>query len=228
VKVTWKSELPLLILIAAMFAAAWLTWPVAPDRIPVHWGLKGDPDRWGGRFEGLMLPPLAALGLYAMMLLLPRLDPGRMNYERFAGAYYTIRASVVAITAVVDGVTLAAIRGLPVDVPRTLGLSIGVMFFVFGNVLGKVRPNWFVGVRTPWTLSSKRSWTRTHRLAGWVFVWAGLAIMVAGVVQTPFAVATAGTVLVGGILAAVVYSYLVWKDDPDRVPPAGTLPSNGD
>src|SRR5258705_3703554 len=161
------------------------------------------------------------------MLLMPLLDPGRMNYERFSGAYYTMRAAVVALMAVIDGVTIATIRGLPVDVPRMVALSVGIVFFVFGNVLGKVRPNWFVGVRTPWTLSSKRSWTRTHRLAGCVFVCGGVSMLIAGLCQTPFAVAGAVTVLLGGILGTVVYSYFIWKGDPDRIPPAGRVPSNG-
>ena len=226
-KVTWKTELPLLILIAGMFAAAILTWPVAPDRIPVHWGLTGHPDRWGGRFEGLLLPPIVALVIYLTMLFLPRLDPGRMNYDRFGGAYYTMRAALVALFAMIGGVSIATAQGLAVDVPRIVGLSVGILFFVFGNVLGKVRPNWFVGVRTPWTLSSKRSWTRTHRLAGWVFVCAGVAIAIASLAQTAVSLAVAGTVLFGGLLVTVVYSYLIWKGDPDRIPPAGTLPSNG-
>lgn len=227
-KETWKSELPLLLLIAAMLAGATLSWPSAPEQIPVHWGLHGEVNGYGGKFEGLLLMPLLSVGLYLLMRFLPRLDPGRLNYERFAGAYYTIRASTIAFLAVMYGVTQLAMRGVAVDMSRTIGLVMGAMFFVIGNVLGKIRPNWFVGIRTPWTLSSKISWSRTHRVAGWVFVAGGIALMVAGLVGTPAAMLTAVGFMVVGSLSVVAYSYVVWRGDPDRLPPAGTLPSNGD
>lgn len=227
-KWNWKAELPLLALIVAMWVAAVLLWPTTNRPVPVHWGASGEVDRYGGRFEGLLLLPAFAVALYLLMLVLPRFDPGRLNYPRFAGAYYTFRAVTTALLAVLYAVMLLSARGVPVDMPRFIGLAMGAAFFVMGNVMGKLRPNWFIGVRTPWTLSSKRSWTRTNRLGGWVFVAGGIALMVAGVVGTPLALNVAFGILVAGALAGVVYSYFVWKSDPDRVPPAGTLPVNDD
>ena len=224
-KPSWRSELPLLLLLAGMFLLAAITWSTAPEQIPVHWGLKGNVDRYAGRVEGLLMQPLLAAFVYALMLVLPKIDPGRANYARFAGAYYAIRASVLAVMALIYGVIHLVIRGYPVDIPRTIGLIVGGIFFVLGNLLGKIRPNWFVGVRTPWTLSSKLSWTHTHRVAGWVFIIGGIAVMAAGVFQTAFAAWAAVAVMGGGIAGTVIYSYLVWRRDPDRVPPAGTLPS---
>jgi len=228
VKPHWKTELPLWILILGMFVAAAWAWPSAPKTMPVHWGLNGQPNGYGDRFEGLLLMPLMALVIYLVMLFVPRLDPGRLNYDRFAGPYYAIRASAIALLALLYTLVLLAARGVPVDMSRFVALAVGAMLFVLGNVLGKVRPNWFVGVRTPWTLSSKRSWTRTNRLEGWVFVVGGVALMAAGVLRTEFAMIAAFCLLGAGSLGAVVYSYFVWKTDPDRVPPAGTLPGNGD
>lgn len=224
----WKTELPLLALIAGMFVAAALIWPKSPESFPVHWGIDGQVDRYGGRVEGLLFLPILSVVLYGLMLFLPRLDPGRLNYARFAGAYYTIRAVTMTLLAVLYTVMLLAARGVPVDMTRFVGLAIGGMLFVMGNVLGKVRPNWFVGVRTPWTLSSKRAWTRTNRLEGWVFVVGGIALMGAGVIRTPAAMTAAFAILMTGTLGAIVYSYFVWKSDPDRVPPANTLPGNDD
>lgn len=227
-KPNWKAELPLLLLLVGMFVLAFATLPTAPERIPMHWGLKGEVDRYGGRLEGLFALPALAVFVYLLMLFLPRIDPGRANYERFAGAYYALRVAVLLIFAVLYGVTHLIIRGVQIDMPKVVGLMVGALFFLLGNLLGKIRPNWFVGVRTPWTLSSKRSWTRTHRLAGWVFILGGIAIMAAGVLKNAVAVAVAGVVLFGGVAVTTVYSYLVWRTDPDRVPPAGTEPTNGE
>ena len=225
-KPSWRSELPLLLLLTAMFVLAAVSWSTAPAQIPVHWGLKGNVDRYAGRVEGLLMQPLLAAFVYALMLVLPKIDPGRANYARFSGTYYAIRASVLTVLALIYGVIHLAIRGYPIDIPRSIGLIVGGIFFVLGNLLGKIRPNWFVGVRTPWTLSSKLSWTHTHRAAGWVFILGGIAVMAAGVFQTAFAAWAAFVVMGGGIVGTVIYSYLVWRKDPDRVPPAGTLPTN--
>jgi uncharacterized membrane protein len=99
------------------------------------------------------------------------------------------------------------------------------MLVVLGNVLGKLRPNWFVGIRTPWTLSSKSSWVRTHQAGAWVFVGAGIAFMAAGVIRHGWAMLVAIILMGAGALALIVYSFVVWRDDPDKVPPAGTLPA---
>lgn len=225
-KVSWRTELPLWILMAAMFVAACVAWPSAPDRIPIHWGLDGQVNGYGGRFEGLLLLPLITLGVYLSMLFVPGLDPGRLNYPLFAGAYYVLRFGLVGFFAVLYGVIHLALHGQPVDMNRIAPLLAGVLLILIGGVLGKIRPNWFVGVRTPWTLSSKTSWVRTHRVAGWVVMLGGLALATAGLVgdQSFIVAAFAATML--GVLWCVIYSYLVWRKDPDRIAPAGTLPGD--
>lgn len=86
-RTNWRTEWPHWAMLAAMFLLAAVTWRSAPDRLPVHWGLGGEVDRYGGRFEGLLGLPTLALGLYLLLRWLPRIDPGRANYAQFAGAY---------------------------------------------------------------------------------------------------------------------------------------------
>jgi len=225
-KTNWRVELGLLLLIAAMFAGALSVWPAAPDRIPVHWNVSGEVDRYGSKFEGLLGIPLMALGIYLLMRFVPRIDPGRANYARFVGAYTAIRVGLQLLFAVIYGVILAWVLKWPVDVSRVVPLGVGALFVLFGVVLGKVRPNWFVGVRTPWTISSKTSWVRTHRLGGWLFMALGVLFAVTGA----FRLGRFGYVVMGALLGVVVilfvYSYLVWKTDPEKQPPAGTLPAD--
>jgi len=222
-KTSWKVEVPQLVVIAAMFAAAALAWSGAPDRIPVHWNIDGQVDRYAGKFEGLLLMPLAALGMYALMLVLPRIDPGRANYPRFAGAYTVIRVTVLGIFAAFDVALHVWLRTGRLNIATFAPGVMGVMAIVLGAVLGRVRPNWFVGIRTPWTLSSRTSWVRTHEAGGRVFVGVGVATIVAAFIgpRVAFWVLVAG--LMGGTLVLVVYSYLLWRRDPDKVPPTGRL-----
>jgi uncharacterized membrane protein len=223
--VTWRSELVQLGLIAAMFIAAALAWPYAPERMPTHWNLQGEVDGYGGKFAGLLLVPLMALGLYALLLVLPRLDPGYVNYRTFAGAYNLIRITLVVFMAALYAVTVAAGLGAGVDVGMVVSLGVGALLVVLGNVLGKIRPNWFVGVRTPWTLSSKLSWNKTHRLAGWLFIVLGPLLAVSGIARSSWLLVATLAAGGAGLAWLVVYSYLVYRTDPDRMTPAGTSPS---
>ena len=215
-KTNWRIELALLALIAMMFAAALIMWPTAPSNIPVHWNASGEVDRYGGKFEGLLLLPLMALGIYLLMRFLPNIDPGRVNYARFGGAYTAIRTGVLLLMAGIYGIVIAWVLKAPVDMSRAAPLAVGALFVLFGSVLGQVQPNWFVGIRTPWTLSSTESWARTHRLGGWLFIALGVLFALTGL----FKLGSFGFVAIGALIAVVavlvVYSYFVWKSDSEK------------
>jgi uncharacterized membrane protein len=221
-----RVEIALLALIGLMFAAALIVWPSAPAQIPVHWNASGDIDRYGGKVEGLLLLPALALGIYLLMRYLPRIDPGRANYARFSGAYTAIRAGVVFLMAGIYGMVIAWVLKVPVDVSRAGPVAVGALFVLFGSVLGQVKPNWFVGIRTPWTLSSTESWARTHRLGGWLFIALGVLFAITGA----FRLGSFGYVVIGAAIAAVavlvVYSYFVWRSDPARRTTPGSPPTS--
>jgi uncharacterized membrane protein len=215
-KITLKSELPSILCIAAMAAMAAYAWPSSPGQIPVHWNLQGDIDRYGSRFEGLALIPLGALVVYLVMRFLPLADPRRANYADFATAYDVIRHGALVILAVIEGLTIAIVRGARVDMALVIPMMVGLFFVVVGALMPTIRPNWFFGLRTPWTLSSDLAWTRAHRIAGWVFIATGLAIAAAGWLRTVASLIAVVTILAAGLLAATWVSYVAWRDDPNR------------
>jgi uncharacterized membrane protein len=187
--------------------------------------MRGEVDGYGGKFVGLLLLPLTTLGLYLLMLAVPRFDPGRGNYPAFATTYNVIRVTLVLFMTAIYTVTVLSGLGYAINMTTVMGLALAAMFMVLGNFMGKIRPNWFVGVRTPWTLSSKISWTKTHRLAGWLFIVIGLAMAAWAILQAAWAFVLAMTVAGVSVVWIVVYSYLVYRADPARVPPAGTSAS---
>ncbi len=215
-RITWRTEWPNWAVIAVMFAAAALYWPSAPSRFPVHWNWQGQVDRYGDKFEGLLLMPLMTLGIYLLLVFLPRIDPLRANYELFEGTYAILRLVFTVIFALIYAVSLLSAHGYPIDTSLLIPLLVGGMLIVVGNFMGKIRPNWFVGIRTPWTLASKRSWVKTHRLGGWLFILSGLVLVFAAVVRTPWAFALMGAWFVVFVIWMFAYSYLVWRSDPDR------------
>lgn len=215
IKISWRSEAVSLLLLAAMFVAAGVVWPSAPDEIPTHWGGSGEPDSYGGKFEGLLLLPLIALGIYVLLLVVPRVDPRREHYARFLGVYTILRTVIVAVLAGTYGVVVLWAKGVHVDTFVVVGLMMGLLFMVLGNFMGKLRSTWFVGIRTPWTLSSEESWNKTHRLGGWLFVIYGLSLAIA----VPLGKGWAATYVIpaglfGLIAILCLYSYLIWRKDP--------------
>lgn len=225
-KFNWRFELPQLLLVGAMFAAALWAWPQLPDRLPIHWNIHGEVDGWGNKFMGLLFVPLIVLGIYALMFVLPRFDPGKANYQSFQKVYGIIRLAIVAYMSAVYAAMLVAAFGHNVNMTSVILPLVGILFIVLGNFLSKIRPNWFVGVRTPWTLSSQLSWDKTHRLAGRLFIVMGLLFVPVALLQTMWSLVA--VLICDGLCLVwiVIYSYLVFRSDPHRVPPAGISPSN--
>ena len=213
---SWRADGLCLLILLGMAVAGALAWPHLPERVPMHWGLTGGPDRYGSRLEAVLLVPGVTLGVYLLMLLAPRIDPRSANYPRFAGVYAFLRFLFVAFMGAMQGALLANGLGLEVPVNRVALVGLGALLVLLGNSLGKVQPNWFVGIRTPWTLTSTLSWRRTHRLGGWLFVMGGLLWLGAGLWGAPLAIYLAVGLSALGLVGLLAYSYLVWRQDPER------------
>jgi uncharacterized membrane protein len=211
-----RIELAQILLIVAMFIAGACVWTYVPDRIPVHWNFRGEVDRYGGRFVGLFLIPLVAAGLYLLLRVLPKIDPRAANYQTFAGTYTIIRCGLIVFTAVLHGLLLLAALGQPIPMGTVVPAIVGLLLIAVGVLMTRIKPNWFVGVRTPWTLSSDLSWTKTHRMAAMLLPLSGVAVMLSGFLEAEWAVYAMLAVILSSVAGLVVYSYLVWRHDPLR------------
>lgn len=219
----WQIIKPVLILnlsilVLMVLASIWVWQQLPADaRLPVHWNISGEVDRFGSKFEGLFLVPLVTLGMMALLMLVPVIEPRRQHIWRSMKAYRAILIAIILLMAFLHFVLLTAALGQTVNVGRLVTLGVGILFILIGNYLGKVRSNFFLGIRTPWTLSSERAWNKTHRLGGWLYVILGFIIVMNGIfwgATRAFIVLISGAILFSIIPA--VYSYFVWKSDPDK------------
>lgn len=212
----------LLIVPALLLAVLGWVGTDATTQIPVHWGVDGHPDRYGGRVEAFLLLPALMIVLTGVFAILPAIDPRGRNLQRSRIVLGTVWMGVLAlmlfVQAILVGLGLGWIAAGDETLVPTLILSgVGALYVLLGNVLGKARPNWFVGIRTPWTLSSDLSWDKTHRLTGRLMVVGGL-VLLTGVWLLPVE-RQVWLVLVSTLTPAatgIIYSFFVWRSDPSR------------
>lgn len=167
-------------IVAGMFAAGAILYDRLPLQIPSHWGFSGAPDDYMSKPWGVWLLPLITLAMAILFPVFRRIDPKRENYETFRHTWELLQLCIVAFMAYVYGMQLyLSINPLPSPdfVGRFVTFGIGVLFVIIGNYMGKIRQNFFVGLRTPWSLSDPEVWTKSQRFGGWAFVLGGLAIL---------------------------------------------------
>ncbi|HEY3229040.1 MAG TPA: SdpI family protein [Roseiflexaceae bacterium] len=198
--------------IVAMLIFGAFVYSRLPDQVPTHWNIYGQVDALTDRLQAVLLLPALTAGLWLLLLGLPRIDPLRASYAAFAGTYQLFVNTLVLFMAAIYVVTLGSALGWNINVPQMIGIGVGLLFMVLGNEMGRLKPNWFAGIRTPWTLSDPEIWRRTHRFGGRVFFAAGLLIAVANLLLP----ATTSTfVILTGVLGASIlsvgYSYLLWR-----------------
>lgn len=207
-----RKWIPLLLVIAAIVASV-LVYSRMPERVPTHWNMSGEVDGWSSRFFGAWLMPLMMAVILVILRLVPHIDPRGANYEKFRGAYDTIVALTMAFMLGLHFMHLAFAVGVDIPVEKVIPAAVGVFFIVIGILLPRVHPNWFIGIRTPWTLTSDIAWEKTHKLGGTLFIASG-ALVIAAVLVAP-RTATWVLVAAGSVTAISVfaYSFIVWKRD---------------
>ena len=207
-----KWYAPVLLVLSIVLSA--IAYPSLPDRIPVHWGFSGEVNRYGSRFEAAFILPFIGAVFWLVLRALPLIDPKRENYAKFQSTYDLIVNTVVTLLVLMHLALIGSALGLPIPGTRVFPALAGAALVVLGNVLPRARPNWWFGIRTPWTLSNERVWTKTHRIGGYFFVAAGIVWII--VALLPSSTATHPVLLVtlaAAALGSFVYSYFVWRQE---------------
>lgn len=196
------------LLVAALIYTA-IVYPALPDLMPIHWNLRGEPDGWAEkRYAVWMMPGMMAL-LLAFLPALPALSPRQFSMASFLGTYNDMMLMVITLLGYLDILMLRAALDPHMPFFKALMIGMHLMFILLGNVLGKTRRNYFMGIRTPWTLSSDEVWIGTHRMGARVFVATGII----GIVAVCLGVPPEATLLllIPLIVAPIVYSYVLYK-----------------
>jgi uncharacterized membrane protein len=201
-------ELPPLVMIGAMFALSAGVYPLLPGQVPMHWDIHGEIDGyWTKGPAAVLFIPLLAIGIWLLMLLLPKFDRRGDKYKEFTKEFDIIRSVIIGFFLFLHIIILAAALGR-VSVGRMIPAGVSVLFMLLGAFMGKIRQNSFVGFRLPWTLADETNWNKTHRVGGRVLVIAGM-LSLTGLF---FSTMVQYIVLMGAIWSAVGFtSWYSWR-----------------
>lgn len=199
-KPTIKTEIFSLLIVLITAVSSFYFYANFPNQVPIHWNIQGEVDNWGSKAFGAFFFPVIILALYLIFLLLPYLDPKRDKYEQFQKTYHKFKNLLVGFMALLYFVSSFAALGYDINIPVLIPIMIGLLFIAIGNYLSKVKPNWFLGIRTPWTLSSEPVWQKTHQVGGKLFILAGIIMII-----IPFTPVVLQGWILGVIIVAIVF-----------------------
>lgn len=198
-----------IVLTAAVFVAILIAYPQLPNQVPTHWNMQGQANDYSAKWTLFLIGPGLMAGILLLFYFLPWLSPKDWEVDAFQFTYLYIMVVLVSMLAYFTGVSLWVGLGYAANVDRAIVGGICLLFALLGNVMGKVRRNFYIGVRTPWALANERVWNATHRFAAKTFVLGGmigLALTAIGVKGwLPLAA------LMASALVPVVYSLVVYK-----------------
>jgi uncharacterized membrane protein len=212
---TTKTTITLsVILILLATLAGILLWNQMPDQVASHWGANDLVNGLMSKFWGVFMMPLISTGMLLLFLVIPSIDPLKANIQQFRGVFNTFITLVIAFMLYIHGLTLAWNVGYTGFRMSTAMLpAMGLLFIFVGLLISKAKRNFFIGIRTPWTLSSDRVWNETHRFGSKLFIASGI-LAILGVFFPAYSFWFIMVPVIGSALISVVYSYVLYQVEP--------------
>ncbi len=210
-KSTIKQELPLIVIVLIPFIYLAYVWDSLPEKVPLHWNIEGEIDRYGQKSELILIPVLLPLLIYVLFTIIPKIDP-KGKIKNMGNKYAVLKTAMTIFMSVLSLFIIYIVMNETLYNPNYIILLIGVLFSVLGNYLKTLRVNYFIGIKTPWTLENEIVWKETHKLAGKLWFAGGIIIVLTSLIldkKTNFTLFAVITVLI--IVIPVLYSYIKYQ-----------------
>lgn len=205
-----KSLCYSVVILLLMFGAGIYFYPLMPEQIASHWNFQGEVDGYMSKFWGLFFMPLLILFVNILMFLVPKIDPKRINIEKFKDSYGNFIIMFNLFMLYIFSLTIAWNAGYYFDMTLAMLPALAVLFFFVGQLVGKAKRNYMIGIRLPWTLDNDIVWDKTHKKGERVFKIVAIAILL-GLFFKEYAFWFMFAPLILGIIYLVVYSYIEYK-----------------
>ena len=206
-----KKELPLIGIVLLPFVYLAYIWNQLPAQVPMHYNIEGEIDRYGNKSELILIPIMTSLLIYLIFLAVPYIDP-KKQIQKMGGKYDTLKFIITTFMSILALFIIYTAKNQTLTDPDYILLGCGVLFLILGNYFKTLKANYFIGIRTPWTLESESVWKVTHKLAGKIWFLGGLLIILSCLIldgKTNFIVFMCITAIM--VLVPVLYSYLLFR-----------------
>jgi len=205
----FKKEIPYLLIALLPFAYLIYIWPSLPQKVPMHWNGSGEIDRWGDKSETIILPFLMSGLVYFIFLVIPKIDP-KGKLQNMGNKLNDFRLALSCFMCILSIYILYSIKTNNAD-PKILFPLLGLLFAFLGNYMKTMKPNYFIGFRTPWTLENEEVWKKTHKLGGSLWFIGGLLMMLTFLLhgKTQFYTFIGITAVIS--IIPIIYSYIEFQ-----------------
>jgi len=206
-----KKELPILAIVLLPFIYLAYIWKQLPSKVPMHWNIEGEIDRYGDKSELILIPVLLPLLSYLIFLLVPKIDP-KNKLNQMGNKLQTIKFLLTTFMSLLALFIIYIAKNQSYTNPNYLLLSIGVLYIILGNYFKTIKPNYFIGIKTPWTLENETVWKKTHLLGGKLWFLGGIIVLLCSLIldkELNLALFLSITALI--TIIPIFYSYLQFK-----------------
>ncbi len=207
---TKKAGYISLLIILLSFAIGAYYYPQMPLMVASHWGANGEVNGYMSRFWGVFLMPVISVGLFLLLMIVPKIDPKKANISKFKSYFNGFIVTFFVFFFYLHLLTIVWNLGSHFNMTQYLAPAFAVFFFYVGLLVENSEPNWTIGIRTPWTLSSEDVWRKTHKLGGKLFKYSAV-IGLLGVIGGQYAFYFVIMPILFTAIYATVYSYFEYK-----------------
>jgi uncharacterized membrane protein len=205
-----KSEILILFMVAMSFVAGYFLYPQLPEKMASHWNVQGEVDGYVSRFWGAFLMPIIALVMFLIFSFIPRIDPMKENIEKFRNYFDGFIILIVLFLFYIYALTIFWNFEYIFDIGQVLAPAFAILFYFSGILISKAKRNWFIGIRTPWTMTNDIVWDKTHKLGAILFKISG-AICLFGLLLPAYAFAFVLAPVILFSIYLIIYSYLEYR-----------------
>jgi len=207
-----KNEIPLIAIVSLPFIYLAYIWNELPEEVPMHWNIKGEIDRYGEKIELLLIPILLPLLIYIIFLVVPKIDP-KNKISKMGNKYQHIKILLTTFMSILALFIIYTAKNQSFANPNYIVLLVGILYIILGNYFKTIKANYFIGIRTPWTLENETVWKETHKLGGKMWFVGGIIVVISSLILEKQLNFTLFMIITGIItIVPITFSYFKFKE----------------